>query len=105
MLVKLNVGMIDKFYHGKDVIDRIKKNSSKSPCGSEQHTPYSLIILDKNMPILDGIETSSIIREWQREDQYGVRDCKLVLLTGDETINVREYDKELFDETINKPLV
>ena len=56
------------------------------------------------MPILDGIQTAAIIREWQKEDQFNARESKLILMAGDENVHIKEYDKELFDETIYKPL-
>ena len=77
------------------------KGNSKS-CG-KQHIQYKLIMLDKNMPIMDGVDAALIIYDWKMSGKVP-KDTKLVLITGDETIVVKEFDKKIFDYVIMKPV-
>ena len=65
--------------------------------------PYCLIMLDKNMPIMDGVDAANVIYEWKRNGKVH-KSLKLVLVTGDETIVVKEYDRKVFDYVIMKPV-
>ncbi len=60
-------------------------------------------MLDKNMPVLDGVDAAVIFKEWEREGKVNHR-VKLVLVTGDETIIEKEYDRSLFDSIMIKPI-
>lgn len=60
-------------------------------------------MLDKNMPIMDGVDAANIIYEWKRSGKVQ-KSVKLVLVTGDETIMVKEYDRKVFDFVIMKPV-
>jgi CheY-like chemotaxis protein len=60
-------------------------------------------MLDKNMPVLDGVDAAIIFKRWGREGKITHR-VKLALVTGDETINEKEYDKSLFDFVLLKPI-
>lgn len=71
-------------------------------CGSH-HQPYKLIMLDKNMPVLDGVDAAGIFKEWQKDGKIN-HPVKLVLVTGDETIVEKEYDRSLFDAVMIKPI-
>ena len=77
------------------------KGGSKS-CG-KQHIQLKLIMLDKNMPILDGVDAAVMINDWRRNGKVP-KETKLVLITGDETIVVKEFDKRTFDYVIMKPV-
>ena len=65
--------------------------------------PYCLIMLDKNMPILDGVDAAIIINDWQKAGKVP-KETKFVLITGDETIVVKEFDNRIFDYVIMKPV-
>jgi len=60
-------------------------------------------MLDKNMPVLDGVDAAVIFKRWGKEGRITHR-VKLALVTGDETIIEKEYDKSLFDFVLLKPI-
>ena len=60
-------------------------------------------MLDKNMPIMDGVDAANMIYEWKKNGRVQ-KSVKLVLVTGDETIMVKEYDRKVFDYVIMKPV-
>lgn len=60
-------------------------------------------MLDKNMPLLDGVDAANTIYEWKKNGKVQ-KSVKLVLVTGDETIMVKEYDRKVFDYVIMKPV-
>jgi CheY-like chemotaxis protein len=80
------VGTIDKVYHGKEALKRIETNlkAGSKTCG-RQHVPYKLIMLDKNMPIMDGVDAANVIFDWKKTGKVA-KNVKIVLITGDETI-------------------
>ena len=55
------------------------------------------------MPILDGVDAAVIINDWRKSGKVP-KETKLVLITGDETIIVKEFDKRIFDYVIMKPV-
>ena len=99
-----NIGSIDKVYHGKETLKRVESNmkGNAKSCG-KQHVQYKLIMLDKNMPIMDGVDAALIINDWKMSGKVP-KETKLVLITGDETIVVKEFDKKIFDYVIMKPV-
>ena len=75
---------------GEDVIEIFKKNIKSD------ELPFDVIILDINMPVLDGAETAKQIREIERK--YGIKRTPLIALTADRyekgyrrLINMDEY--------------
>lgn len=54
MLHQFNVGTIDKAHNGKDGLIKIQENIINSR-GCAKHQNYKIIIIDKKMPIMDGI--------------------------------------------------
>jgi hypothetical protein len=60
-------------------------------------------MLDKNMPVLDGVDAAIVFKRWGKEGRITHR-VKLALVTGDETIIEKEYDKSLFDFVLIKPI-
>jgi len=60
-------------------------------------------MLDKNMPIMDGVDAAAIFKKWENEGRFNHK-VTLVLVTGDETIIEKEYDKSLFDSVMIKPI-
>lgn len=55
------------------------------------------------MPVLDGVDAAIIFKEWQKDGKIP-HPVKLVLVTGDETIVEKEYDRSLFDAVMIKPI-
>jgi DNA-binding LytR/AlgR family response regulator len=60
-------------------------------------------MLDKNMPIMDGVDAANIINDWKRKGKVH-KDLKLALITGDETIVVKAFDNKIFDYVLMKPV-
>jgi len=56
----------DKATNGKEAIDAVEKfrqNEEQNPCFCGKNcSNYRLILMDCNMPIIDGIEATTIIR-------------------------------------------
>lgn len=42
-------------------------------------------MLDKNMPIMDGVDAANVIFDWKKTGKVA-KNVKIVLITGDETI-------------------
>ena len=61
-------------------------------------------MLDKSMPVLDGVDAAVIINRWVKEGRITHR-VKLALVTGDESVIEIKYDKSLFDFVLLKPIV
>lgn len=59
---------------------------------------YQFIILDLNMPSLNGIETAKKIRNCDRLD---AKDVKIILMTADSSIKI---DKDIFSDYLLKPI-
>jgi CheY-like chemotaxis protein len=74
---------IDRAYNGQEALNKLEINHKSPKCGSKDHKPYSLIILDNNMPILTGIPTAKKIRALQKLKEFSP-DLKLVLFSGDD---------------------
>ena len=55
------------------------------------------------MPLMDGVDAANMIYEWKKNGKVQ-KSVKLVLVTGDETIMVKEYDRKVFDYVIMKPV-
>jgi len=55
------------------------------------------------MPIMDGVDAAIIINDWKKNGKVP-KETKLVLITGDETIVIKEFDKKIFDYVIMKPV-
>ena len=97
LLQQLNVGDIEKSFHGKEAIGKIESNliTGAKSCGPH-HQPYRLIMLDKNMPIMDGVDVAVTFKKWESEGRFNHK-AFLVLVTGDEKMVEKHYDKTIFD--------
>lgn len=64
ILQQYNVSSIDRAFNGQEALQKFERNLSGGSvsCGS-RHVPYKLFLLDKNMPVLDGIDCAIRIRE------------------------------------------
>jgi CheY-like chemotaxis protein len=82
---------IVEMHNGKEALDYLRKANEKAdlPC---------LIILDINMPVLDGKETLSIIKN---TEEY--RDIPVVIFTTSESELDKLYCKRFNTEMVTKP--
>jgi DNA-binding LytR/AlgR family response regulator len=60
-------------------------------------------MLDKNMPIMDGVDVAVTFKKWESEGRFNHK-ALLVLVTGDEKMVEKHYDKTLFDSVMIKPI-
>jgi len=52
---------------------------------------------------MDGVDAAVIFKKWETDGRFNHK-VRLVLVTGDETIVEKEYDKSLFDSVMIKPI-
>ncbi len=81
----------DMVNNGKEAVEKFKNNK------------YDLILMDINMPIMDGIEATKIIRQYEKENN--LKPTKIIAVTA----NAIEGDKAKFlaigmDDYIPKPI-
>ena len=81
LLSKYN-NMCDVAYNGRQAIECVENND------------YNLILLDNNMPLMTGIETSVIIK--------GIKDIKIIMISGDQNIIDKRYNT--IDSYLMKPI-
>lgn len=80
---------IVEVHNGKEVLEYLKQDPTDRPC---------LIILDINMPVLDGKETLSILKS---AEEY--KDIPTVIFTTSESELDKLYCKKLNTEMVTKP--
>jgi CheY-like chemotaxis protein len=59
LLAQQRVSSVDKCYNGREALKMIQANANKN-CFS--HSPYKVVMLDKSMPVMNGIETALQIK-------------------------------------------
>ena len=93
--------IIDTCLSGSEAIELIK------------HIDYDIVFMDHMMPEMDGIEATSIIREWEKENQFNESRIKyqfrqrlpIIALTANAVSGTREVFMEKgFDDFIAKPV-
>jgi CheY-like chemotaxis protein len=69
-----------------------------------QENLYHLILMDMEMPVMDGLEASSLIRKFEKETNQSKR-AYIVALTGNEISEKKEECIEAgMDDFMEKPL-
>ena len=64
LLMMNGIENVQKIYNGATALEQILANASNSTqCAN--HKPFTLVILDKNMPGLSGIEVATKVRALQ----------------------------------------
>jgi len=83
---------IDTCTNGPEAFDMVKKNW------------YDIVFLDFMMPEMDGIETATIIRNWESETKK-TRKVTIVALTANAITGMRElFLEQGFDDYLSKPI-
>ena len=82
----------DVAFDGMDAFDKYRQRS------------YDLILMDVQMPVMDGLECTRLIREFERGSDLHHR-AFIVALTGSETSDKKDICMEAgMDEFIEKPI-
>lgn len=69
-----------------------------------QQKEYDLIFMDLQMPVMDGIESTKLIRAFEKDSETLHR-AKIIALTGSELIENKETCLEVgMDDFIEKPI-
>jgi len=88
--------LIDTCLSGAESIELVK------------HYNYDLVLMDHMMPEMDGIEATSIIREWEKEKRMqdiNFKRIPIIALTANAVSGVREMFLEKgFDDFVAKPV-
>jgi two-component system sensor histidine kinase BarA len=84
---------VDTVQSGKDAIKIIKENLDKQF--------YKMILMDLNMPHMDGIQTTKEVRNIMNEKEL---DCKILLHTASDIAANDPVLMSLFDGVVDKPL-
>ena len=79
LLLKSLQHRCDTALNGQEALVKVKKRQAKE-CGCRQ---YQLILLDCNMPILDGYDTCKILRSLIRQEK--ISPINIVAVTADVT--------------------
>lgn len=90
----------EEAHNGQEAIEKVKALSMASCCKS-----YKLILMDINMPILNGIEATLLIRKL--ENSYGIEKSNIVAVSAQDTERGVLQDKleDLgFDSLEGKPI-
>ena len=88
----------DFSYSGNEAIKLIKNRAAE--CG---HNYYKVIFMDLNMPGLNGLETTHIIRKLGSEGSIRMDETKIVLYSCLSNTSDLPYLRKQFDEVANKP--
>jgi CheY-like chemotaxis protein len=84
--------IIDTCLSGEKAVELVKENK------------YDIIFMDHMMPVMDGIETTFEIREWEREEKNKAR-IPVIALTANAVSGMREMFLENgFDDFLPKPI-
>jgi signal transduction histidine kinase/CheY-like chemotaxis protein/HPt (histidine-containing phosphotransfer) domain-containing protein len=83
---------VDTCLSGQEAIELVKRNR------------YDVVFMDHMMPEMDGIEATSIIREWERENMPGYN-IPIIALTANAVSGVKEMFMESgFNDFLAKPI-
>jgi len=83
--------------HGQDAIEKVKKHFE------EEEEFFKLIIMDCQMPIMDGYQATSILKEMMTKNE--IPTCAIVALTANDTEKDKLKCRECgMDDFLSKPL-
>jgi len=87
--------------NGLQAIDMVKQAASEK-------SDFDIIFMDHMMPVMDGIETTRLIRAWekeQRENDVTRKRIPIIALTANAVVGMREiFIENGFDDFISKPI-
>jgi CheY-like chemotaxis protein len=69
-----------------------------------KHNEYDIVFMDHMMPEMDGIETTAIIRAWEKE-QHLHKQVPIIALTANAVVGMKEmFIKSGFNDFVSKPI-
>jgi signal transduction histidine kinase/CheY-like chemotaxis protein/HPt (histidine-containing phosphotransfer) domain-containing protein len=95
-LIAPYMAAVDTCLSGRQAIEMVKKQN------------YDMVLMDHMMPEMDGIETTAVIRSWEKEQQKKdlVRhQIPIIALTANAVVGMREiFIQNGFDDFLAKPI-
>ncbi len=92
---------VDKADNGKMAIEMINERTKKQCCKG-----YRVVFMDINMPVMDGVQATNVIKNYVQEGRIGK--CNVVAVTAAARLDQPEvYDRyiaEGFTEMLSKPV-
>jgi len=83
---------VDTCLNGEKAIELVMKNK------------YDVVFMDHMMPVMDGVETTHAIREWEKGERSMAR-VPIIALTANAVSGMREmYLENGFDDFLSKPI-
>ena len=105
-MIELSLGQkCDICYNGSEAVDRFLERLTRPECQcSKLIPPYSLIFMDCNMPIKDGMQATSEIRSLESDYDKGAR-ATIIALTAysKESFKIKCLDSGM-NEFLTKPI-
>ena len=90
------IHIIKTAMNGQECLDLLKENKSQV---------FDVIFLDIHMPILDGIQTIKILREWESKGEINLSRTRIIGLSA---ITTEQFKNQpgysLFDSFMEKPI-
>ena len=105
-MIELSLGQkCDICYNGSEAVDRFLERLTRPECKcSNLIPPYSLIFMDCNMPIKDGMQATSEIRSLESDYDKGAR-ATIIALTAYSTDSFKEKCLSVgMDDFLTKPI-
>jgi CheY-like chemotaxis protein len=65
---------------GQEALDAYKASCLPGPCSNAPTRRFDVVLMDINMPIMDGMESTRCIREFEKEN--GLKRSNIIALTG-----------------------
>lgn len=99
MNLKVATGLLEPLHMKMDVAQ-----SGKEALELLQAKDYHLVFMDHMMPVMDGIETTAIIRSWGEEDEY-FKKLPIIALSANAITGAREeFLAKGMDGFVSKPI-
>ncbi|CDW75766.1 histidine kinase-dna gyrase b-and hsp90-like domain protein [Stylonychia lemnae] len=86
----------DKVMNGQDAIKRIKEAKQNN------EEPYRFIFMDLNMPVIDGMQTTTILRQLDETQEVDLSRTKIYMHSAIQ--HTVQDDKGIFDGILGKPI-
>ena len=93
----------DRAFHGREALEKILSRNKQDTLDVKGSEPYKLVLMDCNMPIMDGFEATETIRE--KMDKQEIKCMKIIGVTAYvNEIDVKRCYTSGMDEVLHKPV-